>query len=230
MQNYENLKEEIDDSNIKFLKYFSVIDSTEILQNNRAMMSYLFPQLKLQKLLQWYSPVGDSSEYQNKDLRSKLESICSRFYGDGTLKVLYRSLNQLINMTYTEPDKVSHDKDVAKMIKKISIYIQQRLTDSDKEVVEKLSSAFETVASTISDKIDSTVLNSMNNTKEEPEEKESEEQSPSEPKGDEGNSENQSKKENKISEYYKRRLSKKIREMVRTAVIEKKIKRFDRKA
>jgi hypothetical protein len=229
MQNSEKIQEELDDSNIKFLKYFSVIDSTEILENNRAMMSYLFPQVKMQKLLQWYSPVAESSEYQNKDIRSKLESICSRFYGDGTLKVLYRSLNQLISMTYMEPDKVSHDKDIVKLIKKISIYIQQRLTDSDKEAVEKLSSAFETVASTISDKIDSIVLNSMNNGKEEPEEKESEKETSDAPKGEEGDVE-EPKKENKISEYYKRRLSKKIREMVRTAVIEKKIKKFDRKA
>lgn len=210
------VKEALDESNDKFLKYFVLIDSTEILQNNRAMMYYLLPDVKLQKLLQWYDSFSKSEEYSKKENRSKLESICSRFYGDGTLKILYKSLNQVIKMPYTEPDKVSHEKDVKKLIKKIGLYIQQRLTDSDKEIIEEIFPALIQVTSTLSDKIDSIVMESMTSPEEESE------KDTDKPEDEEST---ESKPQKKVSEYYRRRLNKKIREMVRSAIIDKKIKK-----
>lgn len=219
------IKEDLDESNEKFLKYLILIDSTEILQNNRGMIFHLIPNIKLQKVLQWYESLSESENYGNKDNRTKLESISSRFYDDGTLKILYKSLRQLITMPYTEPDKVSHDKDVKKMIKKISIYIQQRLTDSDKELFEKIESDLNDATKNLSDKIDSIVLSSMGS----PEESEPEENPSSDDQTDSEQSE-EPKKENKMSEYYRRRLSKKIREIVRSVVIDKKIKGSNNKA
>jgi hypothetical protein len=219
------IKEDLDESNEKFLKYLILIDSTEILQNNRGMIFHLIPNIKLQKVLQWYESLSESENYGNKDNRTKLESISSRFYDDGTLKILYKSLRQLITMPYTEPDKVSHDKDVKKMIKKISIYIQQRLTDSDKELFEKIQSDLNDATKNLSDKIDSIVLSSMGSS-EESNQKEN-------PPSDDNNDDQQSqepKQENKMSEYYRRRLSKKIREMVRSVVIDKKTQRINKKA
>lgn len=210
------LKEALDESNDKFLKYFILIDSTEVLQNNRAMLYYLLPDVKIQKLLQWYDSFSKSEEYTKKENRSKLESICSRFYGDGTLKILYKSLSQVIQMPYTEPDKVAHEKDIKKLIKKISLYIQQRLTDSDKEVVEEIFPALLEATSKLSDKIDSIVLEKMTSPEEESEKEEE--------KSEDGES-SESKPEKKMSEYYRRRLNKKIREMVRTAIIDRKIKK-----
>jgi hypothetical protein len=212
------IKEDLDESNEKFLKYLILIDSTEILQNNRGMIFHLIPNIKLQKILQWYQSLSESENYENKDNRTKLESISSRFYDDGTLKILYKSLRQLITMPYTEPDKVSHEKDVKKMIKKISIYIQQRLTDSDKELFEKIESDLNDATKNLSDKIDSIVLSSMGSSEE------------SEPEEEETQSSEEPKKENKMSEYYRRRLSKKIREIVRSVVIDKKIKGSNNKA
>jgi hypothetical protein len=220
------IKEDLDESNEKFLKYLILIDSTEILQNNRGMIFHLIPNIKLQKILQWYQSLSESENYGNKDNRTKLESISSRFYDDGTLKILYKSLRQLITMPYTEPDKVSHEKDVKKMIKKISIYIQQRLTDSDKELFEKIESDLNDATKNLSDKIDSIVLSSMGSS----EESESEEENASSEDQTDGEQSEEPKKENKMSEYYRRRLSKKIREIVRSVVIDKKIKGSNNKA
>lgn len=226
MEYNKKITEELDDTNDRFLKYIAIVDATELLQNGRAMLSYLFPNVKIQKLTEWYSPFSESKEYANKDVRSKLESICSRFYGDGTLKILYRTLNQIITMPHTEPDKVSHDKDIKKMIKKISIYIQQKLTDSDKELLDGISTAFDSVTQTISDKIESTVMSSMTSA-----EKETEKEEPQDSETpDDTNSKEEPQPEKKMSEYYKRRLGKKIREMVRSAIIDKKIKSLNNKA
>lgn len=220
----KRLKEEIESSNENFLNYFAVIDSTEILQNNRSMISYIFPEVKMNKLLGWYDTFAQSEEYQKKEDRSKLEAINSRFHGDGTLKLLYRSLNTLLSEPYTEPEKAARDKDVKKLIKKIGIYIKQKLTDEDNQTIQKMIPSLESATQSIEDKIESKLLASMKS------EEESEEESvPTEEpqlKDTEKPSEEELepvKKENSISKYHSNRLRKKIKEMVRRSLTDRKL-------
>lgn len=220
----KRLKEEIESSNENFLDYITVIDSTEILQNNRSMMVYIFPDVKMNKLLSWYDGFAQSEEYQKKEDRTKLEAINSRFHGDGTLKLLYRSLNALLSEPYTEPEKASRDKDVKKLIKKIGLYIKQKLTDEDNEVVQKMIPALESTTQSVKDKIESKLLSSMKS-EEEPEEEPEKVEEP-EVKDSEGESEETPepvKKESKVSKYHANRLRKKIKEMVRRSLTDRKI-------
>lgn len=216
----KRLKEEIESSNENFLDYVAVIDSTEILQHNRSMLVYIFPDVKMNKLLSWYESFSQSEAYQKKEDRTKLESINSRFSGDGTLKLLYRSLNALISEPYTEPEKASRDKDVKKLIKKIGIYIKQKLTDEDKEVIQNMIPALETTTQTIEDKIDSKLLSSMKS-EEEPAPKEEPEAEDSDKPSEETSE--PVKKESKVSKYHANRLRKKIKEMVRRSLTDRKI-------
>jgi hypothetical protein len=85
-----------------------------------------------------------------------------------------------------------------------------------------ISSDLDEVTKNLSDKIDSLVLSSMGSQETETED-EPENQS-------NDNTEDKPKKEKKMSEYYRRRLSKKIREMVRSVVIDKKTQRINKKA
>jgi len=214
------LKEEIESSNENFIDYIAVIDSTEILQNNRSMMTYIFPDVKMNKLISWYDSFSQSEQYQNKEDRTKLESISSRFHGDGTLKILYRSLNTLLSEPFMEPEKAERDKDVKKLIKKIGIYIKQKLTDEDNQTIQKMLPALESTSQSISDKIESKLLSSMKS-EEQPDKEE-------EPKEDdtEITPEKESepvKKESNISKYHQNKLRKKIKEMVRKSLTDKKI-------
>jgi hypothetical protein len=224
------LKEEIQSSNENFIDYIAVIDSTEILQNNRSMMTYIFPDVKMNKLINWYEGFSQSEEYQKKEDRTKLESISSRFHGDGTLKILYRSLNALLSESFTEPEKTERDKDVKKLIKKIGIYIKQKLTDEDNQIVQKMLPALESTSQSISDKIESKLLSSMKS-EEEPEEEPKPTEEPK-PEDIETSSEKEPesvKKEGNISKYHKNRLRKKIKEMVRRSLMDKKISGLIRK-
>lgn len=221
------VKEEIESPNENFLDYFSVIDSTELLQNNRGMLVYIFPDIKLNKILSWFEPFSQSEEYQKKEDRSKLEAINSRFYGDGTLKLLYRSLNTLLSEPYTEPEKSARDKDVKKLIKKIGIYIKQKLTDEDNQTIQKMIPALQSTTQSIKDKIESKLLSSMKS-EEEPEEEPEQTEEP-EVQGDETEPEQKEqpvKKESKVSKYHANRLRKKIKEMVRRSLIDKKLSGF----
>lgn len=219
------LKEEIETSNENFLNYFVVIDSTEIIQNNRSMISFIFPDLKINKLLSWYESFAQSEQYQKKEDRTKLEAINSRFYGDGTLKLLYRSLNTLLTEPYTEPEKVARDKDVKKLIKKIGIYIKQKLTNDDTEIIQKMLPALDSATQFIEDKIEKKLLSSM---KSEPESeidnKQEDENTPKQEPDIEP-----TKKEIKFSKYHTNKLRKKIKEMVRRSLIDKKISKLIKK-
>jgi hypothetical protein len=224
------LKEEIESSNENFIDYIAVIDSTEILQNNRSMMAYIFPDVKMNKLINWYEGFSQSEQYQKKEDRTKLESISSRFHGDGTLKILYRSLNTLLSEPYTEPEKSSRDKDVKKLIRKIGIYIKQKLTDEDNQTIQKMLPALQSTSQSISDKIESKLLSSMKS-EEEPEEEPKPTEEPK-PEDIETSSEKEPesvKKEGNISKYHKNRLRKKIKEMVRRSLMDKKISGLIRK-
>ena len=224
------LKEEIESSNENFIDYIAVIDSTEILQNNRSMMAYIFPDVKMNKLINWYEGFSQSEQYQKKEDRTKLESISSRFNGDGTLKILYRSLNTLLSEPYTEPEKSSRDKDVKKLIRKIGIYIKQKLTDEDNQTIQKMLPALQSTSQSISDKIESKLLSSMKS-EEEPEEEPKPTEEPK-PEDIETSSEKEPesvKKEGNISKYHKNRLRKKIKEMVRRSLMDKKISGLIRK-
>lgn len=224
------LKEEIESSNENFIDYIAVIDSTEILQNNRSMMAYIFPDVKINKLINWYEGFSQSEQYQKKEDRTKLESISSRFNGDGTLKILYRSLNTLLSEPYTEPEKSSRDKDVKKLIRKIGIYIKQKLTDEDNQTIQKMLPALQSTSQSISDKIESKLLSSMKS-EEEPEEEPKPTEEPK-PEDIETSSEKEPesvKKEGNISKYHKNRLRKKIKEMVRRSLMDKKISGLIRK-
>lgn len=215
----KRLNEEVETSGENFINYISVIDSTEILNNNRSMLNFIFPDVKMNKLITWYDELANSEQYQKKEDRSKLEAINSRFYGDGTLKLLYRSLNALLTQPLTEPEKVDRDKDVKKLIRKIGTYIKQRLTDDDKEIVEKMFPALQSTDNIIEDKIEQVLLSSMQG-KQEPEEK------PSEETEEQPDGEDTAKKESRVNERVKNKLRKKIKEMVRKSLIDKKLSGF----
>jgi hypothetical protein len=184
----------------------------------------------MNKLINWYEGFSQSEQYQKKEDRTKLESISSRFNGDGTLKILYRSLNTLLSEPYTEPEKSSRDKDVKKLIRKIGIYIKQKLTDEDNQTIQKMLPALQSTSQSISDKIESKLLSSMKS-EEEPEEEPKPTEEPK-PEDIETSSEKEPesvKKEGNISKYHKNRLRKKIKEMVRRSLMDKKISGLIRK-
>ena len=203
-----HLNEEIETSGENFINYISVIDSTEILNNNRSMLNFIFPDVKINKMITWYDKFAKSEQYQNKEDRTKLEAINSRFYGDGTLKLLYRSLNALL----IQPERVNRDKDVKKLIRKIGTYIKQRLTDDDKAVIQKMFPALQSTDNIIEDKIEQILLKSMQQ-KQEPDEE------PSKETEERPDGVDIDKKGKKVNERVKNKLRKKIKEMVRTHLI-----------
>ena len=215
------IKEELHQDFKRFLKYLLLIDIVEVLENNRGMIMYLFPDVKLQKLIKWYTPFGGSEVYSNKEIKDKLISINSRIYGDETLKLLYRSLNKVLTTSFSEEERGQRESDVNKLVRKISLYIKNKLTEEDSEILDSVFEALEKTALITKSKIIADLDRHMELTdasddddvekKDDVEKTEKDDEEP--------------KKESLHDNFHKRKLKKKIREMIRTAVLKTKIKK-----
>lgn len=214
------IKEELHQDFKKYIKYLLMIDIVEVLENNRGMIMYLFPDVKLQKLLTWFVGIKETEFYANKENKDKLTSISTRFYNDDTLKLLYRSLNKVLTSSFPEEEREQRESDVNKLTRKISLFIKNRLTEED---MEMLDSAFETLEKT-SSIVKAKVISNLDRYMKLPN---TDDDNDTEAKADVEKTEKdeeEPKKESLHDSFHKRKLKKKIREMIRTAILQKKFR------
>lgn len=215
------IKEELHQDFKRYLKYLLMIDIVEVLENNRGMIMYLFPDVKLQKLLTWFAGIKETEFYGNKENKDKLTSISSRFYADDTLKLLYRSLNTILTSSFSEEERGQRESDVNRLTRKISLFIKNKLTDEDMEILDSAFEVLEKTASIVKAKVVSNLDRYMelpDAQKGDEEEKDKKDVEKTEEDDEEP------KKESLHDSFHKRKLKKKIREMIRTAILRKKFK------
>ena len=128
----------------------------------------------------------------------------------------------MINTGFSEEDREQRESDVNKLVRKISIYIKNKLTDADIESLDTVFASLDKTASIVTAKIMSELdrymelPNSPDDTDKKPNKLDVEK---SEEDGEEP------KKEALHDNFYKRKLKKKIREMIRTAILQKKLRK-----
>ena len=192
------LKESIESSAISPLSYIIVIDASRSIAKVKSYLRMIFPTENPDIIKSWFKKLVNSEYYNvNKD---KLESLSSRFFGNPQLTSLFIALQKIKKMPYSEAEKEQHEKDIQKLIEKISLYIKRRLTDVDVEILDQLSSEINHVAEKISEKMNSDVEGLMS-------------VEPEEPVADE------KPEDIKVSERMRNKLKKKIKEIVRTNLI-----------
>lgn len=193
--------ESIESSAMSPLGYIILIDASKSIGKVKSYLRMIFPSENPDIIKSWFKTLINSEFYnENKD---KLESLSSRFFGNPQLTSLIIALNKIKKMPYTESERDEHEKDIQKLIEKISLYIKRRLTDIDIEILDQLSSEINHVAEKISQKINSDVESLMSVEAEEPLVDEKPE-------------------EKKVSERLRNKLKKKIKEIVRTNLINAK--------
>lgn len=190
------IKESISESAISPFTYIVLIDALSLAEKGKGNILYLFPNESPSSIKSMFKKLFNSDSYrQGKD---NLQSISSRFYNNATLISLYKALNSLKTMPYSESDKEKHEKDIQKLTEKISGYIKRRLSEEDDEVIEMFVSELNHVAEKISAKMQEEVDAAVQS-----------EEVPVEPE----------KKSDKVDERLKNKLRKKIKEIIRTHLI-----------
>lgn len=188
------IKESIQEAAISPFTYIVLIDAVSVLEKSKGNITYMFPNESPSIVKTWFKKIANSENF--KKGKEPLKSISARFYNNSSLVALYKAVNSLKNMTYSEKDKKRHEKEIKKLTEKISGYIKRRLTDEDNNVIEMFLSELNHVAETVSLKIQEEVDSNM-----EPEEVVSEPD------------------DTKVQERLKNKLRKKIKEIIRTHLI-----------
>ena len=123
--------------------------------------------------------------------------------------------------SFSEEERGQRESDVNKLVRKISLYIKNKLTEEDSEILDSVFEALEKTALITKSKIIADLDRHMELTdasddddvekKDDVEKTEKDDEEP--------------KKESLHDNFHKRKLKKKIREMIRTAVLKTKFKK-----
>jgi len=190
------IRESIQEAAISPFTYIVLIDAVTVIEKSKGNITYLFPNESPSIVKSWFKKIMASENY--KQGKESLKSISARFYNNSSLVALYKAVNTLKKMSYSEKDKERHEKEIQKLTEKISGYIKRRLTDEDDEVIELFLSELNHVAEKISLKIQEEVDGNAQ---------------PDEVADDTA--------EKKVEERLKNKLRKKIKEIIRTHLIPK---------
>lgn len=222
MENKKNkpIQEELDVTTLSLFKYMAVIDMMEVLKNNRSMLNHVFSEKKPEEIRAWFRYLYDSKAYNDGDLKKKLMSLSSRMYGDEKIKTLYKVLGKILTSPFSEEGRDERESDIKRLMRKITIYVKNKLTDEDKESVDRAFSYLDNVSATIKDNMMQLLDRHMETDKSEPED--ADPNTEEKPKIKDVESDEKPKKESLYDNFYRRKLKKKIREMIRTAIISKK--------
>jgi hypothetical protein len=198
------LRESISESAIGPFTYIVLIDALSLIEKGKGIISYMFPKENPEIIRGWFRKLYSADSFKkNKD---KLQSISSRFYNNANLIALYKAVNGLKSMNYIESDKENHEESIQRLITKVSGFIKRRLSPDDDEVIEIFLSELNHIAENISEKLQSEVDALAQKEEEIPEPKPEKEETP------------------KVSERMKNKLRKKIKEIVRTHLINNRYK------
>jgi len=197
------IKEDVSSANISPISYMVFIDISSYLFKGRGLLNSMFPTKPTESITKWFGKVKEDETY--KENEEAFKAISSRFMGNPILKKLYSSIDKLKTVSTGETDQSERDKDIEKLLGKISLFIKNRLTKKERELIGKISTVVNSIGNNISSAIKSD-LEAM---------AKAEEPAPTNPES----TEEKPKTEVKVNERLKNKLRKKIKEIVRTNII-----------
>lgn len=202
----KKLNESISENALSPLAYCALIDASSILEKNRSLLMYMFPNSAPSDIKKWFRKLIYSDGY--KGYGEKLKAISERFSNNANLKVLYKSIDALKSTAFTEQDRAQRENDIQTLIGKVSYFIKKRLSDEDASIFDELSAILNSVATNIANNIDSELDSVM--------------EIPAEPVAKDDSDKKEPKAEVRVSERMRNKLKKKIKEIVRTHLFSSK--------
>lgn len=185
------IKEEIGTSLSENIKSLIFVDLGSFLTGKAGSLIVMLPDVGTQTILKWAKFVHRTPIYKEK--QKELEAISARFSGNNVLNSVYSAINKLKSKEVASPEEnKQRESTIARLLGKAGRFIQNKLTENEKEIFAKISPDLRSLAimtiNSINQKLGSTTQVPSEEEPESQEQPEQPEQSV-EPTSDKGNQE-----------------------------------------
>lgn len=174
------------------------IDVAYVVEKQRGMLDTAFPKIGRVGIYKMMKGFASNPSYQeNKD---KMLGMSERFYNNGPLKALYKTLAFLGSKPTKEEESDQRMQDVNRVLSKIERMINGKLTNEEKELFTSLEDTIDNYSDKLNSSLDGTIQSSIGSEEPKPEEKPAEEPKPEEKPKEEPKPEEKPKEEPKPEE------------------------------
>jgi hypothetical protein len=198
------------------------IDLAMVVEKQRGMLPIAFPKLGnkgINKMLR-----GFASNETYSDKKEQLLGISERFYNNGPIKALYKTLAFLSSQPTKPEESDKRIGDVNRVLSKIERMINGKLTDEEREMFSQMEDSLDNFSDGLNSNLNSSLESSVGqeepSPEEKPEEKPKEEPKPEEKPKETPKPEEKPKEEPKPEEKPKEKTEEQFRSLIKRLVRE----------
>jgi hypothetical protein len=178
------------------------IDIAMVVEKQRGMLSVAFPNLGNKGINKMLRGFASNETYGEK--KEQLLGIAERFYNNGPIKALYKTLAFLSSQPTKPEESEKRMQDVNRVLSKIERMINGKLTNEEREMFSQMEDSLDNFSDSLNSNLNSSLESSVGKEEpapeEKPEEEPTEEPKPEEKPKEEPKPEEKPKEEPKPSE------------------------------
>jgi hypothetical protein len=174
------------------------IDLAMVVERQRGMLSIAFPTLGNKGINKMLRGFGSNEMYGEK--KEQLLGISERFYNNGPIKALYKTLAFLSSQPTKSEEADKRMEDVNRVLSKIERMINGKLTNEERDMFSEMEDSLDNVSDGLNSNLNSSLESSVGQEEPKPEEKPAEEPKPEEKPKEEPKPEEKPKEEPKPAE------------------------------
>jgi hypothetical protein len=172
------------------------IDLAMVVEKQRGMLSIAFPTLGNKGINKMLRRFASNQMYGEK--KEQLLGISERFYNNGPIKALYKTLSFLSSQSTKPEESDKRMQDVNRVLSKIERMINGKLTNEEREMFSQMEDSLDNVSDGLNSNLNSSLESTVGQEKPAPEEKP--EEKPAEEPKEEPKPEEKPKEEPKPAE------------------------------
>lgn len=154
------------------------IEIAYMVEKQRGMLDVAFPQIGRVGLYKMMKGFESNPSYQ--DNKDKMLGMSERFYNNGPLKALYKTL-AFLGSKPTKPEEANNRmQDINRVLSKIERMINGKLTSEEKELFSSLEDTIDNYSDKLNSSLGGSIESSIGSEEPAPEEKPAEEPKPEE--------------------------------------------------
>lgn len=172
------------------------IDLAMVVEKQRGMLSVAFPSLGNKGINKMLRGFASNEMYGEK--KEQLLGISERFYNNGPIKALYKTLSFLSSQSTKPEESDKRMQDVNRVLSKIERMINGKLTNEEREMFSQMEDSLDNVSDGLNSNLNSSLESTVG--QEEPAPEEKPEEKPAEEPKEEPKPEEKPKEEPKPEE------------------------------